>query len=74
MEQIAEIVEEFCPDVDVTSCTTLIDDGLLDSFAILNIVDELQDTFDITITPMEIIPQNFNSVAALWEMVQKLKG
>ena len=45
----------------------------LDSFAILSIVSELQDEFDIAITPADIIPENFNSATALWEMVCRLK-
>ena len=56
------------------NCDTLIDDGILDSFAILSIVSELQDTYDITITPADIIPENFNSAKALWDMVCRLKG
>ena len=56
------------------TCTTLIDDGILDSFAILSIVGELEDAFDIKITPAEIIPENFNSAQSLWAMVQKLQG
>ena len=36
-------------------------------------VSELQDTYDITITPADIIPENFNSAKALWNMVCKLK-
>ena len=59
--------------VDYETCDTLIDDGLLDSFAILSIVSELQDEFDIAITPADIIPENFNSATALWEMVCRLK-
>ena len=55
------------------TCDTLIDDGLLDSFAILSIVSELLDEFDIAITPADIIPENFNSATALWEMVCRLK-
>ncbi|HIU74460.1 MAG TPA: acyl carrier protein, partial [Candidatus Pelethocola excrementipullorum] len=49
------------------------DDGLLDSFAILTIVGELEDEFDVSVTPAEIIPDNFNSAKALWTMVQHLK-
>ena len=62
------------PDADFENCDTLIDDGILDSFAILSIVSELQDTYDITITPADIIPENFNSAKALWDMVCRLKG
>lgn len=73
MEQLLEILEDIKPDVDYLTCTTLIDDGILDSFAILSIVSELQEAFDIEVSPMDIIPENFNSANALWEMVQRLK-
>ena len=74
MEKLIEILEDIQPDADYESCTTLIDDGILDSFAILSIVSELQDEFDITITPADITPDNFNSAKALWDMVCRLKG
>lgn len=72
MEKLLAILNEICPDVDFENCTTLIDDGLLDSFAILEIVSELNDAFDIEITASEIVPENFNSAAALWNLVQEL--
>lgn len=74
MEKIIEILEDIKPDVDYSVCTTLIDDGILDSFAILSIVGELQEEFGISLTPVDINPDNFNSAKALWEMVQRLKG
>lgn len=74
MEELLEILEDIQPDADYDTCTTLIDDGILDSFAILSIVRELEDAFDIKITPAEIIPENFNSAQSLWAMVQKLQG
>ena len=74
MDKLLESLEEIQPDADYETCDTLIDDGILDSFAILSIVSELQDEFDITITPADIVPENFNSAEALWEMVCRLKG
>ncbi|MBQ8304732.1 MAG: acyl carrier protein [Blautia sp.] len=74
MEELLEILEEIQPDADYETCTTLIDDNILDSFAILSIISELQETFDISITPADIIPENFNSAQALWDMVQRLKN
>ena len=73
MDKLIELLEDIKPGVDYETCDTLIDDGLLDSFAILSIVSELQDEFDIAITPADIIPENFNSATALWEMVCRLK-
>ena len=74
MEKLLEILNEIQPDADYENCTTLIDEGILDSFAILSIVGELEDAFDVEITPAEIIPENFNSAKALWNMVQKLQA
>ena len=74
MEKLIEILEDIQPDADYENCTTLIDDGILESFAILSTVGELEDEFDISITPAEIIPENFNSAAALWAMVQRLQN
>ena len=74
MDKLIEILEDIQPGVDFRNCDTLIEDGLLDSFAILSIVSELQDEFGISITPAEIIPENFNSAKAMWDMVCRLKG
>lgn len=73
MEKLLAILEDIQPEVDFENCDTLIDDGLLDSFAILSIVAELEEEFEVSITPAEIIPENFNSMQALWNMVQRLK-
>lgn len=74
MKKLLEILEEIQPDADYETCETLIDDGILDSFDILSIVSELQDEFEITITPADIIPENFNSAKALWAMVERLQA
>lgn len=74
MEKLMEILEEINADIDYANCTTLIDDGLLDSFAILEIVSEINDAFDVEVTAPDIVPENFNSAAALWNMIQKLQA
>ena len=73
MEQLLEILEDIQPDADYENCETLIDEGILDSFAILSIVSELEDAFGVSVTPAEIVPENFNSAKALWAMVCRLK-
>ena len=50
MEKLLEILNELNADIDFAHCDTLIDDGLLDSFAILELIAELNDAFDIEIT------------------------
>lgn len=74
MEELMEILEEIRPDVDFEQEETLVDDKILSSFDILSIISEISDAFDITLTPAEIIPSNFNSVEALWNMISQLKA
>ena len=73
MDELLNILTEIKPDVDFTTEKGLIDNALLDSFDIVQLIQELKDTFDIEISPAEIIPENFNSAEALWAMVQKLQ-
>ena len=44
MERLLEILSEIKEDVDFSTCTTLIDDGILDSFDILQIISALRNT------------------------------
>ena len=73
MEKLLEILEDLNPDVDFKTEEQLIDNGLLDSMAILSLVSDLEDEFDVEITPIELVPANFNSAAAMWKMIQRLQ-
>ena len=73
MEKLIEILEEIQPNADYNNCNSLIDDEILDSFAILSIIGEIEDEFGVSVTPAEIVPENFNSAEAIWKMIEKLK-
>lgn len=73
MEKLIEILEEIKPGVDYENCTTLIDEHHLDSLAILSLVAEIEDEFDVQIPTVEIIPSNFNSAKALWNLIERLE-
>lgn len=72
MDELLDVLNGIGLDVDFETCDTLIDDGILASLDIVTIIAELSDTFDIKIPAKEIIPENFNSAAAMYEMVQRL--
>lgn len=73
MENLYEILEDLQPDVDFEKEEHLIDDHILSSLSILSLIAELEDEFDITIPAVEIVPANFNSAKAMWEMIQRLQ-
>jgi acyl carrier protein len=72
MEQLLNILEELHPDVDFATCTTLIDEQILDSFDIVTLVAEIDAEFDVAIPAEELVPENFNSAQALYALIQKL--
>ena len=74
MDELLEILNDIQPGVDFENETHLIDNHLLDSLSIISLVAELEDTFDVTIPAVEIIPDNFNSAEAMMEMIQRLQG
>lgn len=73
MEELLALLKGVKEDVDFMRCETLIDDGLLDSFDIITIVHEVNDTFDVNVTAEDIDPDNFNSAKQLWAMIQRLR-
>lgn len=72
MEKIIEILEDLQPGIDYENETTLADEHKIASLLIVSIVSELEEKFDISIPATEIVNDNFNSVSAMWKMVQRL--
>ncbi|MCR5781672.1 MAG: acyl carrier protein [Clostridia bacterium] len=73
MKELLEILNDIRPDIDYDTCETLIDEHLLDSLSIIALIAELEDTFDITIPAVEIIPDNFNSEKKINALITRLQ-
>ncbi len=71
MEQLLNILQGIRSDVDFEKEESLIDGFILDSFDIVTIVGGMEDAFGIEISASDIIPENFNSVKAMMELVEK---
>ncbi|MGN0773462.1 MAG: acyl carrier protein [Candidatus Ventricola sp.] len=71
-DTILEILADIIDEDNLDTCTTLIDDGVLSSLDIIQLIGALNDEFDISIPATEIIPKNFNSVDAMAAMVARL--
>ena len=70
--EVIEILKDIVSDIDVES-TTLIDDGDLESLDIVDLVGALNDEFDVEITVDDLVPENFNSVDAMVDLIVRLQ-
>ena len=60
--QVIDILEDINPGVDHEARVDLVDSRCIDSLTMIAFVAELEDAFDVEIPPVEIVPDNFNSL------------
>ncbi len=70
-EQVIKILTDLRPEFDFTESVDFIEEGMLDSFDIINLVTELDSTFGISIDGMDILPENFSSVDSIVNLLIK---
>ena len=68
-EKIMNVLTEICPEIDFETEIGLIDDGILDSFSVIQIVTNLMEEFDIYIDADDIEPENLNSFEDICNLV-----
>ena len=69
-EKVLAVLQEEFPEIDFTASNTLVDDGILDSLTIVGVIAALSDEFDVELPYEEIIPENFNSIDAIAELIE----
>lgn len=72
--QVIDILEDINPGVDYEARVDLVDSRCIDSLTMIAFVAELEDAFDIEIPPVEIVPDNFNSVEAVCSLMARLQA
>jgi len=73
-QQVLELLKEEYPEIEFETTKRLWDDGILDSVTLIGIVGSLNMEFGISIPYVEIIEANFNSVAGMARLVEKLQA
>ena len=72
MEKLRKMLEEKWPNIDFDKEKKLIDDEVLDSVEVVDLIGELEEMFDISVSMEYIVPENFQSVETMWAMIQEL--
>lgn len=74
MEKIRGILIDIRPEYDFLEDIDFIEAGMLDSFDIITLVTDLEDNFDIRIDGSDILPENFCSIKAIENLIEKSGG
>ncbi|MBQ8982355.1 MAG: acyl carrier protein [Lachnospiraceae bacterium] len=70
-ETILNILKDIRPEFDFESSNNFIEDGFLDSFDVVTVISELELKYNIVIDGLAVIPENFESLDSICELVKK---
>ena len=71
MNELLEIIRGLIPDVEITETTDLLESKLLDSITTVELTALLEEEFDIEFTPVDVVPENFQTPEAIFALVEK---
>lgn len=69
--EILEILNELKPKEDFSAGGSFIEEGLLDSFDIISLINILEEKYRIIVDGLDIVPENFENVEAIINLVNK---
>lgn len=72
--EILEMLKEIRPEFDFEDSEDFVMDGLLDSFDIITLSNMMEEKYGITVDGLDIVPENFASLAAIEALVKKSGG
>jgi len=64
-------LKDIRPEFDFTASENFVDDGMLDSYDIVTLVSELDKSYGISISGLDIVPENFRNIASIQRLLQK---
>ncbi len=71
-DKVLEVLEEYCEEALGYKGDNMMEEGVIDSFTVINIVSELEDVFDIEIDAKYVVAENFRNKEAIIELVRQL--
>lgn len=74
MKDLLIVLSNFRSDIDFENEKNLITDGLLGSFDILTLISILNEEYNIEITEEQLVPENFNNIESISNLIKQLKG
>ena len=73
-ERVLKILNDLRPEFDFSQAVNFVEEGMLDSFDVINLVTTLDEEFGISIDGTDVLPENFSSIDAIERLVKKNGG
>ncbi len=73
-EKLITIIESIRPELLLEKKQNWIEEGMLDSFDIINLIGKIQEEFEIEIDPIYFEPDNFGNVDQILSMLETIMG
>jgi len=70
-DKIFAILKEQQPDFDFEENIDFIEEGYLDSFDVITLIADFESEFNIVISALDILPENFASINAIESLINK---
>lgn len=71
-ERIENVCREVNADILSYDGTMMLEEGIIDSFDIINLVSELEEEFDVEIDARYVVKENFANIDAIAALMESL--
>ena len=73
MDELLSVVKSVIPDIDLCAERRLITDGVINSLSFVMLFTAISDHYGIEIPFDEMVPDNFDSIEAMYSLIMRLK-
>lgn len=70
-ETLLEMLVELKPEIDFEKSDNYLEEGLLDSFDIIELISMVEDRFEVLIDGMDVLPEHFSNLEQLENLIRK---
>lgn len=74
MNELYDILCSINPNVDYWNEAHLIDERVYDSLQTVYLLSQLCSEYNLEIEPQDMVPENFNSIHAMWKLIQRYRS
>ncbi len=74
MDELVLVLDGVKKGINWREETALVEDGLIDSMDLINLIPALEEAFNIEIGMEYMDAENFENLDSMWQMIQEIRG